>query len=66
MRIFHTSDWHLGQQFFGHAREYEHQQFLDWLLQRLVAEQPDALLVAGDIFDTANPPIEAQSLLYRF
>lgn len=66
MRIFHTSDWHLGQQFFGHAREYEHQQFLDWLLQRLVAEQPDVLLVAGDIFDTANPPIEAQSLLYRF
>lgn len=66
LRLFHTSDWHLGQQFFGHGREFEHQAFLDWLLQRCAQEQPDLLVIAGDVFDTANPPIEAQSMLYRF
>jgi exonuclease SbcD len=37
MRLLHTSDWHLGQNFFGFSRQYEHQQFLDWLLITLQA-----------------------------
>jgi exonuclease SbcD len=37
MRLLHTSDWHLGQNFFGFSRQYEHQQFLDWLLSHLQA-----------------------------
>lgn len=59
-RILHTSDWHLGQLFHDHDRTWEHQQFLDWLLQQVVEREIDALLVTGDIFDTANPPITAQ------
>lgn len=66
MRLLHTSDWHLGQALHSYDRSYEHQQFLDWLLDTLVAERVDALLIAGDIFDTANPSSSAQKQLYRF
>ena len=66
MRLLHTSDWHLGQNFFGFSRQYEHQQFLDWLLLVLVEQQIDVLLIAGDIFDTANPPSSAQQQFYQF
>ena len=55
MRLLHTSDWHLGQTLHHYERTYEHQCFLDWLPDTLVAEQADALLIAGDVFDTANP-----------
>ncbi|MGR5148782.1 exonuclease SbcCD subunit D C-terminal domain-containing protein [Photobacterium alginatilyticum] len=66
MKILHTSDWHLGHQLHGYSRDYEHQAFLDWLADTLEQQQIDALLVAGDIFDTANPPASAWRMLYRF
>lgn len=66
MRILHTSDWHLGQSLHGHERTYEHDRFLDWLLETLVAERVDALLVAGDLFDSSNPPASCQRRLFRF
>ncbi|ARR48568.1 exonuclease subunit SbcD [Photobacterium damselae subsp. damselae] len=66
MKIIHTSDWHLGHQLHGYNREYEHQAFLDWLADELETQQADALLVAGDIFDTANPPASSWRMLYRF
>ncbi|WP_439437537.1 exonuclease subunit SbcD [Salinivibrio costicola] len=66
LKIIHTSDWHLGHQLHGYDRQYEHQVFLDWLKQCLIDEQADALLVAGDVFDTANPPASAWRILYRF
>ncbi|MBC7453404.1 MAG: exonuclease SbcCD subunit D C-terminal domain-containing protein [Massilia sp.] len=66
MRLLHTSDWHLGQTLHNYERTYEHQCFLDWLLDTVVAEQADALLIAGDVFDNANPSAAAQKQLYRF
>jgi exonuclease SbcD len=66
MRLLHTSDWHLGQALHGFDRTYEHECFLDWLLDTIVAEQADVLLVAGDVFDNANPSAAAQKQLYRF
>ena len=66
MRLIHTSDWHLGQNLHGQDRDYEHAAFLAWLLEQLVAQRADALLIAGDIFDTANPPLKAQERLYDF
>ncbi|NVM74554.1 exonuclease SbcD [Duganella sp. SG902] len=66
MRLLHTSDWHLGQSLHNFERHYEHQRFLDWLLDTLVAEQADALLIAGDIYDNANPSAASQKQLYRF
>ena len=66
MRLLHTSDWHLGQTLHNYERGYEHQRFLDWLLGTLVAEQVDVLLVAGDVFDNANPSAASQKQLYVF
>ncbi|WP_426107072.1 exonuclease SbcCD subunit D C-terminal domain-containing protein [Massilia sp. TSP1-1-2] len=66
MRLLHTSDWHLGQTLHNYERTYEHQCFLDWLLDTIVAHDIDALLIAGDVFDTANPSAAAQKQLYRF
>ena len=66
MRLFHTSDWHLGQNLHGQERDFEHACFLTWLLAQLGQQQPDVLLIAGDIFDTVNPPVKAQERLYDF
>ncbi len=66
LTIFHTADWHLGQQFFGFDRDYEHGCFLDWLLQELAQQQPDALLVAGDVFDSINPSAQSLRRFYNF
>ncbi|MET0963238.1 MAG: exonuclease SbcCD subunit D C-terminal domain-containing protein [Noviherbaspirillum sp.] len=66
MRFLHTSDWHLGQTLHSFERVHEHQCFLDWLLGTLVAERIDALLIAGDVYDNANPSAASQKQLYRF
>ena len=66
VRFLHTSDWHLGQFFYNHSRHYEHQQFLAWLLLQIQEKQPNALLIAGDIFDVINPASAAQKQLYQF
>lgn len=66
MKILHTSDWHLGQSLHQYDRSYEHERFLEWLLDTLVLESVDVLVIAGDIFDNSNPSASAQALLYRF
>lgn len=66
MRILHTSDWHLGQHFIGRSRAAEHQAFLHWLVQQVNSLQIDAIIVAGDIFDTATPPSYARELYNQF
>ena len=60
MRILHTSDWHLGQHFMGKTRQAEHRAWCDWLVQTVKNEQADALIIAGDIFDTGTPPSYAR------
>lgn len=66
LRLIHTSDWHLGHRLYGHARDEEHRRFLSFLLDLIVEEDADALVVAGDVFDSANPPAEAQRAYYQF
>lgn len=66
MRIIHTSDWHLGQNFYSKNRAAEHDAFLDWLLAAAETHQVDAIIVAGDIFDTGSPPSYARELYNRF
>jgi exonuclease SbcD len=65
VRILHTSDWHLGQHFMGKTRQAEHRAFIDWLVARAVEHAVDAVLVAGDIFDTGAPPSYARELYHR-
>lgn len=66
LHIIHTADWHLGQTFFGYDREEEHEAFLTWLNDTLVRRQVDVLLIAGDVFDVANPSAAAQRRFFRF
>ncbi len=66
MKILTTSDWHLGNLFHGNDRLAEHTHFLRWLLTQIEEQQPDALLIAGDVFDNGNPSAAAQSAYYEF
>lgn len=66
MRILHTSDWHLGQYFITKSRAPEHQAFISWLLVQVVEQQIDALIIAGDVFDTGSPPSYARELYNQF
>lgn len=66
MKIITTSDWHLGNMFHGNDRLPEHRHFLQWLLHQIEKQKPDALLVAGDVFDNGNPSAAAQSAYYEF
>ncbi len=66
MRIIHTADWHLGQFFYSKSRAAEHQAFLDWLLEQIQQHHVDALMVAGDLFDTGSPPSYAREMFNRF
>lgn len=66
MKILHTADWHLGRALYGRKRYEEFGEFLDWLVGVIEEEGVDALLVAGDVFDTSTPSNRAQELYYRF
>ncbi|MCK9302027.1 MAG: exonuclease SbcCD subunit D [Bacteroidales bacterium] len=55
MKILHTADWHLGQNFYCFDRTNEYIDFFRQLKGIVAEEQPDALVISGDIFDTAVP-----------
>ena len=66
MRVLHTSDWHLGHTLRGEvSREYEHAAFLGWLLETCVREAADALVITGDVFDSATPPASAERMWFE-
>ncbi|HEY9808610.1 MAG TPA: exonuclease SbcCD subunit D [Halomicronema sp.] len=66
MRIIHTADWHLGRRLRGIDRTPEIAAALQQLLKQAIAEDVDAVLIAGDIFDVANPPAYAEKHAYQF
>lgn len=66
MKILHTSDWHLGQNFYNKSRKNEHERFLQWLLEQVTEYDIDAIIVAGDIFDTSTPPSYAREMYNKF
>jgi len=66
MKILHTSDWHIGRSLYGRKRYEEFEAFLTWLAKTIQQNEFDALLVAGDVFDTSAPSNRAQELYYRF
>src|SRR6516165_11973094 len=63
MRLIHTSDWHLGRTLHGHSLLEHQAAFLGWLLGQAVECRAGAVLVAGDVYDRAVPPLEAVELL---
>jgi exonuclease SbcD len=66
MKILHTADWHLGQLFHEYDRTFEHQKFLDWLLETIKTEEIEVLLVSGDVFDVSNPAAASIKMFYTF
>jgi exonuclease SbcD len=63
MRLIHTSDWHLGRTLHGENLLPYQDHFLRWLLDEAVRHQAGAVVVAGDIYDRAVPPVDAVRLL---
>lgn len=64
MRIIHTSDWHLGKNLEGASRLDEQEQFIDFFVEKCEELRPDLILLAGDVYDTPNPPARAEKLFY--
>lgn len=64
MRFLHTGDWHVGRSIAGRSRAEEHEDVLTELTQVARDAAVDAVLVAGDVFDTAAPSAEAERIVY--
>jgi len=54
LKLLHTSDWHIGRTLYGRKRYEEFEAFLSWLAETIQQNEIDALLVAGDVFDTSG------------
>lgn len=65
MRFLHTADWHVGKTLKGHSRLDEQEQVLREIVAIARERHVDAVLVAGDLYDTAAPSAEAQKLVIR-
>ncbi len=65
IRVLHTADWHVGQTLRGFSRDYEHRRVFERLEEIVVERNVDALIIAGDVFDSQNPSGEAQQLFYN-
>lgn len=64
MRFIHTSDWHLGKNLEGHSRIEEQKMFCSDFVKIVEDNDIDMVVIAGDIYDTANPSAEAEKLFY--
>ena len=65
MRVLHTGDWHLGRTLEGRSRQAEQEQFIDELVQIVRDYKVDLILMAGDVYDSVNPPAIAEKLFYE-
>lgn len=64
MRILHTSDWHLGKSLEGYSRLDEQQLFLDDFINTVHENEIQLVIIAGDVYDTSNPPARAENMFY--
>ncbi len=62
MRILHTSDWHLGRSFHGEGMLGHQATYVDHLLETVETERVDLVVVSGDVYDRALPPLDAVRL----
>lgn len=64
MRILHTADWHLGKNIEGISRMDEQEKFLEDFVKIVEDNNIDLVLIAGDVYDSANPPARAEKMFY--
>lgn len=65
MKILHTADWHLGKNLEGQSRLKEQEAFLKDFVEIAKNENADLIIIAGDVYDTSNPPAKAEQLFYE-
>lgn len=65
MKILHTADWHLGKRLDGFSRFDEQVAVLNEIITIANEQNVDLILIAGDLFDAFNPPVEAVELFYK-
>lgn len=63
MRFVHTGDWHIGRQLHGRSLMEDQAWWLDRFVDLVTEAKPDAVIIAGDVYDRAVPPAEAVALL---
>lgn len=63
MKFFHTADWHLGKLVQGVYMTEDQRFILEHFIEAVEEERPDAVIIAGDLYDRAVPPTEAVHLL---
>lgn len=66
MRFFHLADLHIGKKVNGYSMIDDQKIILENIVECIEKEKPEAVVLAGDIYDRRNPPIEAVSLFDRF
>ncbi|HAR86985.1 MAG TPA: exonuclease SbcCD subunit D [Clostridium sp.] len=64
MRILHTGDWHLGKNLEGQSRMDEQEEFLKDFVNIVEENNIDLVIIAGDVYDTSNPPARAEKMFY--
>jgi exonuclease SbcD len=64
MRILHTADWHLGKNLEGVSRLDEQEEFLKDFVEIVNKQKIDLVIIAGDVYDSSNPPARAEKLFY--
>ncbi len=65
MKILHTGDWHVGRAIRGRSRADEHREVLEEIVELTRERAVDLVLIAGDLFETASPSAEAESIVYE-
>lgn len=65
MKLLHTADWHVGKTIQGRDRTAEYESVLSEMTAVAQREKVDAILVAGDLFDSASPSPEAERIVFR-
>ena len=66
MKILHTADWHIGRKLNGLDLLSEQKYVLDQLIDSVIEEEPDVIVIAGDLFDRSNPSKEALELVNQY
>lgn len=65
MKVLHTSDWHLGKNLENHSRMDEQEEFLNDFIDIVKTNNIDLVIIAGDVYDSSNPPARAETLFYN-
>lgn len=65
LKIIHTADWHLGKLVHGVYMTEQQEAVLEQFIELVATEQPDAVIIAGDLYDRSVPPVEAVQLLEK-